>query len=110
MIKYLLIAGVCLYGYASNSLGRIGIQWCPATHIITRVYEGSPAAQAGLQPGDKIISVDDKPSNHQDIEGQPDTICRLHIYRLLKPGIPTEFEVSMIRVRAETIDYQHYRH
>jgi len=43
---------------------RIGIAWLrddaePAAAMVRRVYPGSPAEHAGVQPGDRIYSVDD---------------------------------------------------
>lgn len=44
---------------AREDLARLGVQ--PATILVAQVAEERPAAQAGLRPGDLVLSVDDRP-------------------------------------------------
>lgn len=53
-----LIFAILLQGHISNTQGRIGCQYSPATHKICQIFHNSPAEAAGLQIGDIVIAVD----------------------------------------------------
>ena len=43
---------------------------------IVNVYEGSPAASAGLVPGDRIVSVNSRPVSELGVDGVRDQLRR----------------------------------
>lgn len=53
---------------SDDARGFIGVRIGVLDHRIQRVYANTPAARAGLQSGDKIISVRDE-DNRKNIEG-----------------------------------------
>lgn len=62
MMQWLTIL-VLLQGLATGSHDNSGVVGCRVgvlNHRIQRVYEGTPAAAVGMQPGDKVISVIDE--------------------------------------------------
>lgn len=62
----------------------IGVITLPTTHgaLIRQVFANSPAAQAGLQPRDRIVAVDGFPSNvGSDLQGPEGTKVRLTVLR-----------------------------
>jgi serine protease Do len=62
----------------------LGFEVEPGDHLqIARVVPGSPAAQAGLEPGDCIVSV----------EGRP--VARQEEYRLARIGLPPQRTVEL---------------
>lgn len=67
-----------LHGSVSNTKGRIGIRedW---DRRITRIYNLSPAAKAGLKIGDKIVMVDGRKG--AEIVGPPEEIVHIRIQR-----------------------------
>ena len=56
--------------------------------VVTGVYPGSPASDAGLKIGDRIVAIDGRPvANYKDVIGilavsNPDAIVRIGISRL----------------------------
>jgi len=73
--------------------------------MITSVFAGSPAAEAGLGPGDLIVAVDGKPTRDEAldasvarIKGEAGTKVRLTVR---KKGADDEVEVTLVR---KTID------
>ncbi len=72
--------------------------------IIADPYEGSPAAKAGLRPGDIILSVDgfktkgaDLSTVSEKLKGEPGTEVRLEV---IKPGLE---EVQTVKLQRERI-------
>ncbi len=73
--------------------------------VIHRPLPNSPAAEAGLRPGDWIIGVDDEPTSEMDltevvrkIRGPRGTKVKLTIFR---KGVPKPFEVTVERKHIE---------
>ncbi len=80
--------------------------------IIAEPYEGFPAAKSGLRAGDKIIKVNGKPAEHQDIEkvsdqlkGQPGTELILTIERY---GEEKELDFSLVREKISVRNVPYY--
>jgi len=75
----------------------------PGGHRITQVYPGTQAAKAGLQPGDIIVSLNDKPlraTRIQDVEELKRAIENLSVGEnaklgLLRAGKPAAVTVSL---------------
>ena len=82
-----------LHGYISNTHGRIGIYWGCFSHKIHKVYRHSPAAQAGLLPGDEITAVDGHSPEQGDIAGDAGSEVILNIKR----G-NSSFRVAILRI------------
>lgn len=77
-----LIAAIVLQGQVSNDSteGVIGIRWSWMTDKVYRVYKDSPADQAGIQIGDKIIKVKDD-EGHLEIRGDSFSYVNITIKR-----------------------------
>jgi len=79
----LLLCSALLSGHVSNEkedIGVIGIREASLSHTISVVRKGTPAEQAGLKKGDKILSSIDEFGKH-NIDGIPDTQVTLTIKR-----------------------------
>lgn len=64
----------------AKSLGVIGITVSIGGKGIVNVHPNTPAEQAGLKKGDKILKVEDKDGRH-DIDGKPYTYVSMLIKR-----------------------------
>lgn len=71
--------------------------------------EGSPAAEAGIQPGDVLIAVDGEPVNADRLEetigrmrGKPGTIVELRVQREGAPE-PLDFAVTRADIHVKTV-------
>lgn len=80
--------GAPLKGFVSNNKGGIGVRtdW---DHKVTRVYLDSPAERAGIEVGDKIVTVDSK--KHGTCRGTPGSVAHITVKRGL--GV-MEFEIE----------------
>jgi carboxyl-terminal processing protease len=92
-----------LRGDSSSSFGGLGLEVQPSEGAVRVVapMPDSPAARAGLAPGDLIVRVDDKPlaglplaEAIERMRGQPGTPVSITIQRA---GTPREFTVSLTR-------------
>ena len=80
--------------------------------IIAEPYEGFPAAKTGLRAGDKILKVNGKPAENQDIEkvsdqlkGKPGTELTLTIERY---GEEEELDFSLVREKISIRNVPYY--
>lgn len=64
----------------AKSLGVIGITVSIGGKGIVNVHPNTPAEQAGLKKGDKILKVEDKDGRH-DIDGPPNSTVVLLVKR-----------------------------
>ena len=96
-----------------NSYGGIGsiIRYSPKTQytVIAEPYEGMPAAEAGLKPGDILLEIDG-----QELKGNPDvsTLLRGQVgtsfhLKVQRPGTkkPLEFDIVRRSVQLPIIPY-----
>ena len=86
----------CRGAKETNWYGGIGIQTFhgnDGTETIDTAYEGYPAAEAGLVPGDKIVSILE---GGPDIRGEPGSKLTLVI---LKNNDNKPFTISLIRAK-----------
>ena len=79
--------------------------------MISEIFEGFPAHKAGLLPGDKIISIDDrsiigKDSDelHELLQGQPGTSIKLGIKRKGESGVKT-FVIQRQTISMKSVPY-----
>lgn len=102
----LLLVWVSLAAAREKGFGGIGLQVVPTVDgnlVVLRVVEESPAAGAGLKPGDFIFQVDDlvlAGSNFAEIVadylwGEVGTAVTVHF---LRPGEEGEKSVSLTRI------------
>lgn len=70
------------------SRGWIGLKLLPqsATPQVTRVQDGSPSAQAGIQAGDVLLEVGSRPL--------ADYADAVNAFYFLKPGVPSALRVK----------------
>ena len=72
----------------------------PPGPVVVQVFEGSPAAGAGLRDGDAVIAVDDVAASAitgpltERVRGAPGTIVHLRIDR---PGVTAPFDLAIAR-------------
>jgi membrane-associated protease RseP (regulator of RpoE activity) len=95
-----LLIAITYYGSVQtghSDKGYIGILYNPVGHKVVKVYKDSPAAKAGLLPGDIVKYVNDK-----DIVGP----CYTKINLTIKRGNET-FSVVIERIPNEYIDRKH---
>lgn len=79
MLEFLL--AMTLQGQVVNEedLGVIGVRINVLSDTISEVHSGCPAQEAGLLPGDRILTVDGKGGG--EITGKPDTYVAIKIKR-----------------------------
>jgi C-terminal processing protease CtpA/Prc len=95
----IILSTMMYYGsvqHGHSNWGMIGIEYSPGDHKIVKVWSHSPAAKAGLHPGDVVIHINDK-----NIDGPPFTSVNLTIRR--KTDI---FTVVLERVPHNEIDWK----
>jgi len=63
----------------SSEAGLIGIRLSVLSNTVSIVHPGTPAEEAGLMPGDHILSVDG--DKNGEIIGEPDTVVHLVVKR-----------------------------
>jgi carboxyl-terminal processing protease len=96
----------------------VGLQVAPRGRavVITRVFDDSPAAEAGIRAGDRLVTVEDRPVAGPELEaaiarirGPKDTTVTLGVAR--GDGPPREYELRRERItvppvtsRVETVD------
>jgi len=92
----------------------IGVQFqiLKDTIIVVDVINGGPSEKVGLQAGDKIVKIDDKPSTGDSINnsfvfsklrGKKGTKVKVTIYRKSKNGI-LEFTITRDKIPLTSID------
>lgn len=98
------------------SLGRysgigISLQTIDLQIIVKAVINGSPADQAGINPGDVITVIDGKavrgrylPDAIDDLDGDPGTELRLTV--VTPQGEEREFELTREYIRIPTLSYE----
>jgi carboxyl-terminal processing protease len=98
---------------ASGEFGGLGIKITVRDKMLTVVspLEGSPAHQAGISPGDRIIKIDDKPTKDLKLDdavellrGIPGTTVELTIIKESDDSI-IELEIKRAIIRVESIKY-----
>lgn len=69
--------------------------------VISEPYEGSPALKAGLTPGDRILTINDKDAMGKSVsdvsavlKGQPGSILRI---RIAREGVKDPVEIELLR-------------
>lgn len=79
---------------------------------IVEPYENSPAAKAGLWPGDRVIEVAGqsvKGKNTDDVvrlmKGQPNTTVNIKILRGPLPGTPMELQITREEIKSKNVPY-----
>lgn len=108
LLAFLLWAGAAFAG--EKPFGGIGLQVVPTIEgelVVLNVVKGSPAAEAGLLPGDLIVQVDDfvlKGSDFTDVVsrylwGEPGTKVTLTYFR---PGMEGSHSATLRRVPLDT--------
>ncbi len=84
---------------------------------ISEPYEGSPAAKAGLKPGDRIVMIDndsvagwgsDKVS--QQLKGQASTQLKLVIARKYDPDSIKTFYITREKIKVDPVSYYGVTH
>jgi len=85
-----------LQGYVTNEYGRIGVQVSPTSGRINRVYPVSPARDAGLREGDRIISADGQ-IGPEHADGMAGTLSELVVERRMD-GHMSSFVLHVLRV------------
>jgi carboxyl-terminal processing protease len=95
-----------------NSYGGVGMQITTVrdTALVTRVFEGSPAARGGVQPGDRVISAAGENVTGLGVDqvtrrllGEPGTTVAVDYHR---PGVGTiHHEFTRERIRYPSVAY-----
>lgn len=99
---------------STGEYGGIGsyIQERDGKVYISEPYEGSPAAKAGLKPGDRILMLDgesidgwgnSKVSEH--LKGQPSTPLTLTIVRKYDPDSVKTFNIVREKIKVDPVTY-----
>ncbi|MCU0663179.1 MAG: PDZ domain-containing protein, partial [Myxococcota bacterium] len=77
--------------------------------VVITPMPGSPAQKAGIEPGDRIVSIDGKPTKAVDIEqavrmmrGEPGTKVRLGLWRKGE-ALPREIELTRAVIKVEKV-------
>lgn len=72
---------VTLQGYVSNidDIGVIGVRINVLSDSIAVVHPGTPAEEAGIQKGDRIVSVNGNPFG--EITGPPESLVTIKVKR-----------------------------
>ncbi len=83
-----------LHGHVSSNRGKIGLSWNIYTRGVIRVQPDSPAALAGIQPGDRVVAVDG--DKHKDTDGEAYTLVTLTLERSGR-----KFDVTLERMPAD---------
>ncbi|MCL5064073.1 MAG: M50 family metallopeptidase [Firmicutes bacterium] len=86
-----LILAMVLYALA---LGAVGVP--VATTTVANTLSGYPAAQAGIRPGDRIVSVDGRPVPTWTALDQS---IKAHQNQLMVIGVESNHHVRQIRIR-----------
>ena len=75
------------------------------TLLVVAPIDGGPAAKAGIQSGDVIVAIDDKPLPEGDLDassrglrGTPGSSVKL---RLVRPGVPDPRDVVLVRAEID---------
>jgi len=97
----------------SGEYGGLGFSVSKVKNVITVIspFEGTPAYRAGIQPGDKIIKIDNFPTKGMELDeavdkmrGTPGTKVILSIGR---EGIekPIDFHLTRAEIKIENVTY-----
>lgn len=96
-------------GYSGIGAGLIEVEE-PAGVMISKVFEGSPADQAGVHEGDRIMRVDGVETEGMDV-GEVATLMRgptgtTVSVRFERAGKPLDLDIERARVIEQTVFYE----
>jgi carboxyl-terminal processing protease len=92
----------------------VGVEVTIDSDVLTVIapIDGSPAARAGIRPGDTILAIDGRPFRNErlgeaieSIRGNPGTVVRLTVGREAVPD-PLEFTIERALVSVHTVRYE----